>query len=80
MVEKTDKNILKMEECGCRRDIIDVYTKTDEKENKVGMIQTFDKYRQELQGEIDEDCKSIDNIDYLIYKIEKRNEGGIHDY
>ena len=61
MVEKTDKNILKMEECGCRRDIIDVYTKTDEKENKVGMIQTFDKYRQELQGEIDEDCKSIDN-------------------
>ena len=36
------------------------------------MIQTFDKYRQELQGEIDEDCKSIDNIDYLIYKIEKK--------
>ena len=33
MVEKTDKNILKMGECGCRRDIIDVYTKTDEKEN-----------------------------------------------
>ena len=30
MVEKTDKNILKMEECGCRRDIIDVYTKTDD--------------------------------------------------
>lgn len=72
MVDKIDKNILKMEECGCRRDIIDVYTKTDEKENKVGMIQTFDKYRQELQGEIDEDCKSIDNIDYLIYKIEKK--------
>ena len=72
MVEKTDKNILKMEECGCRRDIIDVYTKTDEKENKVGMIQTFDKYRQELQGEIDEDCKSIDNIDYLIKKKKKK--------
>ena len=49
-----------------------MYTKTDEKENKVGMIQTFDKYRQELQGEIDEDCKSIDNIDYLIYEIEKK--------
>ena len=72
MVEKTDKNILKMEECGCRRDIIDVYTKTDEKENKVGMIQTFDKYRQELQGEIDKDYKSINTIDYLIYEIEKK--------
>lgn len=71
MAEKTNKNISKMEECGCRRDIIEVYANTDEKESKVGAIQTFKKYRQELQREIDKDCKSIDSIDYLIYKIDR---------
>lgn len=71
MAEKISKNILKMQECGCRRDIIDVYANTGEKENKVKAVQTFKKYRQELQGEINEGCKSVDSIDYLIYKIEK---------
>lgn len=71
MADKTNKNILKMEECGCRSDIIDVYANANEKENNVETMQTFKKYRQELQGEINEDCKSIDSIDYLIYEIKK---------
>lgn len=71
MAKGIDKTLLKMKECGCRKSIIDEYKNYDEKENKTGTIQSFKKYRKELQGEFDEECKCIDCIDYLIYEIER---------
>lgn len=71
MAEDIDRTLLKMKACGCRKDIIDLYEKFNEKGNKCGAIQSFQKYKKELQREMDDECKSIACIDYLIYELEK---------
>lgn len=75
MTIETHKTLLKMKECGCRKNIVVAYEKGIELKQNTNMIQEFKKYRDELQMEFDEACKCIDYIDYMIYEIEKNTVG-----
>lgn len=72
MVDEAADTIVNLKKCGCREDIVDLYACIHELENKASTMELFKHYRQELQAEINEECKCIDCIDYLIYEIERK--------
>lgn len=74
MMKEIDNLLVKMKECGCSKKIIDVYEGLIEQDDKACAIASFRKYRKELQKEVEQECKSIDCIDYIIYEIEKKKQ------
>lgn len=59
-----------LKECASVEEIMNVFEDVINKENTNKVEQVMKQYRKELLAYIEQQGKSVDCIDYLIYKIE----------
>lgn len=73
MIENINEIIYRLKENGCRNDIIEILCQLSMKGDETSLILLLKKYRQELQDFIDSECRLIDYLDCLIFKIEHKD-------